>query len=115
MITGGEIACEICRLTLERYFDDHATYPVNINDLVPNFISEVAVDPLSGNAYRYAVDPSKQHYHLGTTVETANDDNLQQDADFDSAAAGWVGGFNGVDSKSCEAGDRGVSCYDVRT
>lgn len=82
--------------------------------LVPTFMTLVPTDPLGARLYVYATSGTQNDYHLGATIEEANSVSRDTDSDFDSAAAGWTNGFNGLDDGGpCRAGDPGAFCYDA--
>ena len=62
------------RLTVavERYRLAHGTLPEGLEDLAPQFVETVPLDPFDGNAMRYAVTPSG--YAVYSIGEDGNDD-----------------------------------------
>ncbi len=95
------------QLALELYFDGDgkAQYPTDIyaatGGLAPKYIQTVPRDPndlTDTGKYTYAYPPgtnSRTTYHLGGALEDPDNLVYLTDADFDSAAAGYTGGFNG--------------------
>ncbi|OHB18655.1 MAG: hypothetical protein A2749_01165 [Parcubacteria group bacterium RIFCSPHIGHO2_01_FULL_45_26] len=61
--------------------DNNGNYAASLAALVPDYISVVPTDPLNSAAYNFASETTE--YHVGTTLENANNmpDN---DADCDS-------------------------------
>ena len=86
---------------LERYYNDRRQYPEALTELVPIYV-KVLPKYSSRRDYFYANSPAEkpQSYHLGTLLggrNTASPEAFKTDSDFDSAKAGWAGGFNGLD------------------
>jgi len=86
---------------LDKYFNDRRQYPKTLGELAPMYV-KVLPKYSSKQDYFYAYSPADkpQLYHLGTLLggrNTASPEAFKNDSDFDSAKAGWVGGFNGLD------------------
>lgn len=84
------------RTAVEQYYDDNGakypTSPLTFADLSRYLTgSTLPVDPLSGNAYYYAVDATRTHYDLYTELEQ-NNPGLKGDDDIN--ASGWNGDAN---------------------
>jgi|ETNmetMinimDraft_2_1059921.scaffolds.fasta_scaffold68837_2 prepilin-type N-terminal cleavage/methylation domain-containing protein len=76
------------QLALELYYDDNtSTYPATLAPLeTGGYIPVIAKDP-NGVAYSYAAlgtIPNCTTYHLGATLENANNPALQNDSDHNS-------------------------------
>lgn len=87
---------------LERYFNDHRTYPKKLEDMRPQYL-RIIPQYSTGKDYLYAYYPKDKptKYHLGTKLGGRNPSDaktLSEDADFNSLkAAGYTGGFDGTD------------------
>lgn len=112
------------QLALELYknTDPENSYPATLDALVPTYVGGVPKDPKTGIAYEYATLTASgvvTNYHLGTVLEHKENKALCTDADFNSAALGWVNGFNGVGNDPnnfCNGkpnGDTNPAIYDV--
>src|SRR3989344_7203726 len=91
---------------LERYYADKQLYPKKLDDLKPRY-RRVVPKYSSEKDYFYAYYPKDKpkSYHLGTPLGGRNPSDVKvfaEDADFDSAKAGYVGGFSGTDRPACE-------------
>lgn len=88
------------RHQIEYYHDDNDYYPISLSEL-EKFIEpkELPKDPKTGEDYLYAYYPAENPtaYHLGVILEIKDDTDLNDDADFNSKAAGYVNGFDGRD------------------
>lgn len=108
---------------LELYYDSTSgTYPIALTGLASTYIPAVPKDPNgttywnTGN-YFYARSSASDatSYHLGAVLEDASHTGYNTDADFDSSALGYTGGFDGGDAGDCNAGTAGTpKCYDVK-
>jgi general secretion pathway protein G len=115
------------KLALELYYDANGMYPATLDPLsTSNYIATIPKDPIGNTAYSYALYalPSSPAicvgYHLGASLEDANNQTLTGDVDATAPPSGMVmctgsTDFSGVDSGKCKAGDTGVACYDVRS
>jgi len=86
---------------LDKYYNDRRQYPKALTELVSTYV-KVLPKYSSRQDYFYAYNPKEkpQSYHLGTLLggrNTASPEAFKTDSDFDSAKAGWAGGFNGLD------------------
>jgi len=87
------------RRRLEAYYQDNQAFPESLADLPGG----PPLDPVTGMSYSYAYWPSKKpvRVHFGIVLEansgTETETALARDADFDSRAAGYMGGFDGAD------------------
>lgn len=86
---------------LERYFNDHRTYPKKLEDMRPQYL-RIIPQYSTGKDYLYAYYPKDKptKYHLGTKLGGHNPSDsktLSEDADFNSKKAGYAGGFEGTD------------------
>ena len=98
------------RLSLEMYQDANSKYPTAIDsaNLGP-YLSLIPVDPSTLGSYLYAYSPltTPTYYHLGATLESANDSALSNDKDCNSTSgancpqpSAYSGAiFNGADAK----------------
>ena len=91
------------QLALELYFDDSGNaYPATLAPLRPDYIPVIPLDP-NGSAYSYAallVSGNCTDYHLGATLENANNPVLANDSDAaasTSICTGSVTDFDGAD------------------
>ncbi|PJE73322.1 MAG: secretion system protein G [Candidatus Tagabacteria bacterium CG10_big_fil_rev_8_21_14_0_10_40_13] len=105
------------QLALEMYFDSTGpsnTYPGSIAALAPTYIPVEPKDPLTAVSYSYC-GISATDYHLGATLEDANNNALDTDVDFTSTTCGLTGGtaFNGI-LGTCTAATGDDLCYDVK-
>lgn len=111
---------------LALYTDSNAnTYPTTLAALVTaGFIAVIPNDPAgSGVAYKYAAlgtGATCSSYHLGASLEEANNIALRNDFDVSVAATRCTGSatdFTGLDTAQCSsspAGTVGVACYDLK-
>ncbi len=93
------------QLASELYYDTEGIYPPElIEDEIGDYIAAIPTDPQTGEDYPYAVnDPDEpDDYHIGADLEQSDHQVLDNDVDFDSAAAGWTGGFDGTDGTDPE-------------
>src|SRR3990167_3822553 len=86
---------------LERYFNDKRQYPKTLEELAPMYVKGLPKYS-SRQDYFYTHSPADktQLYHFVTILgwrNTATPEAFKTDSDFDSAKAGWAGGFNGLD------------------
>lgn len=86
---------------LERYYNDKRQYPKQLEDLVPYYLTVLPKYSSSRN-YFYAYYPADkpQKYHIGTLLGGRNEASpaaFRSDSDLNSAKAGYVNGFNGMD------------------
>lgn len=108
---------------LKIYYDANKSYPKSLRELVPEHLSNMPIDPKSSSStpinYAYTAIGSEEAcdgYHLGTTLENANGEILQKDADAiisKNICAGSAKDFNGSDNMGCPLSLNGA-CYDVR-
>ncbi|MBI2587957.1 type II secretion system protein [Candidatus Azambacteria bacterium] len=103
------------QLALEIYADQNAgKYPTAISLLSPGQISKVPTDPVGNTNYSYSYRTADQlSYHLGASLEDANNNALNSDADA-AADAGFTGDFGGADAGKCNTADAGSACYDLK-
>lgn len=88
------------QLACELYYDNNGQYPDGLTDanlVTPGYIAQIPKDPQTGNSYQYAYNGDRSNYHVGVTLENTNHQVFDNDVDFDSATAGWTGGFSGAD------------------
>jgi len=104
------------QLALEMYADAHSDfYPLSLNELTPEFISNIPGDPSNESLYAYSYYPeyNPTKYHIGASLEQKDAPALETDSDLN--APNSPGGFNGDDSKKCKPEDFGNYCYDIVT
>jgi len=83
--------------SLANYADDNnGNYPANTGALVPNYITKVSTDPLTGAAYPYAVSAALTEYEMNATLENANDNDDNNDGG-NAANVYEVGDDSGLD------------------
>jgi hypothetical protein len=47
----------VTAIALKRYHLQHGTYPASLNEMVPNYLKEVPMDPMDGKPLRYRLRP----------------------------------------------------------
>lgn len=54
-VTGAHVTSDQARLAcaLERYYLKHGSYPEKLEEMVPDYVAKLPLDPLSGVSYRY--------------------------------------------------------------
>ncbi len=107
---------------LDKYYSQYNFFPTSLTELskLESFLGEkkylkfspektlevLIMDPKTKKEYLYAFYPPENptSYHLGAILELAGEDtiivegaSLKNDADFNSATAGYVNGFDGKD------------------
>ena len=86
---------------LDKYYNDKRRYPETLEELTPIYVKVLPKYSSRKNYfYAHSSEEKPQLYHLGTLLggrNTASPEAFKNDSDFDSAKAGWVGGFNGLD------------------
>lgn len=115
------------QLALELYYDAHPStgYPnaaQYASALVSEgFIASLPTDPQGNVSYSYAAlgsGTSCTSYHLGASLEVANNSAFNADADASAGSVCTGGGtdFGGGDSVKCNTTTDtwGVGCYDVK-
>ena len=121
------------QLALELYYDANSAYPVSItsaNLVTPGYISVIPTDPSTSQNYFYTPYSSTSgtastcvSYHLGASLEQANNAALSSDANISAPPSGYQicsGGpsadFSGANTAKCTSlsTDIGVACYDVK-
>ncbi len=91
------------QLASELYYDTEGAYPAELTEAeIGDYIAAIPTDPQTGNDYPYAVNGDNSDYHIGSDLEQSDHQVLDNDVDFDSAAAGWTGGFDGSDDTDPE-------------
>ncbi len=99
------------QLGAELYFDDHSeAYPQSLDELAPNYLPALPVDPLTGASYLYA-NCSPTSYHVGTSLEDATAKALLEDNDLGPMCD--ADPINGADEAACFDGAIGAACFDV--
>ncbi|PIR82629.1 hypothetical protein COU20_01565 [Candidatus Kaiserbacteria bacterium CG10_big_fil_rev_8_21_14_0_10_59_10] len=79
------------QLALELYYDGNSsTYPANLADVAPDYISVIPTGP-QGDAYQYASVDSGSSYVLAATLEDENH------SVFDNSVTGTDVGGSGID------------------
>lgn len=58
------------KIALERYHDKYYRYPDSINELLPNYINYIPLDPKSNKPYGYTVQEGGKSYLLCIIYET---------------------------------------------
>jgi len=55
------------------YFDGNGIYPASLQEMVPEYIDEAPVDPVTGEEYNYTMYAEGADYEVCTTLETVTD------------------------------------------
>ncbi len=55
---------------LQRYFDQHQSYPATLNQLVPVFLTKIPLDPSSQKPFTYSLQPDNFNYQLCVDYES---------------------------------------------
>jgi hypothetical protein len=113
------------QLALELYFSDHSQYPTVLGQLSPAELKGLPTDPATHQQYYYAPYVSAEgtalSYHLGASLENAEDAHLNSDGDCNSKTGSncpYKSGyrqdtaFDGSDTAGCN-GEPGFHCYDI--
>ena len=86
---------------LERYYNDKRQYPKQLEELVPYYLTILPKYSSSRNYfYAYYSAEKPQKYHIGALLGGRNEASpvaFRSDSDLDSAKAGYINGFNGMD------------------
>ncbi len=96
------------RNALTFYYDRHTRYPDELNDLAPEFVSEIPRDPVNRVEYLYDLSVGGGSYHMGFNLERSDTPALLGDADQVSAS------IQGDDAAACSGSTAtGRHCYDI--
>lgn len=55
---------KIIQSALEKYYSDHGIYPPNLEDLVPEYLSSVPLNPVTGKQFKYVLQENSKKYKL---------------------------------------------------
>ncbi len=125
------------QLSLEQYYSDNLSYPLQLSTLVPTYLPTMPLDPKTGQQYSYAAfnavnpvnnicsPPPPIAYHLGALLEQTSNSALTQDSDAayrsnncsssNSDFSGTSAGSNGSCDATAGTPQPGgtEACYDV--
>lgn len=114
------------RVAMELYYDAKNEYPEKLSDISPKYMPTIPTDPTTKAQYYYTyrtLKNSRDSYHLGASLESADANGLASDKDCNSKTGKGCGakgsgvwfitsGFDGNDSRGC-AGEVNLHCYDL--
>src|SRR3989344_906486 len=114
------------RVAMELYYDKNNSYPEKLSGISSDVMQIIPTDPTTKAQYYYTyrtLKNSRDAYHLGTSLESADASGLANDKDCNSKTGKGCGskgsgvwsstaGFDGDDSRGC-GGESNLHCYDI--
>lgn len=93
--TVAQVTSDQARLAcaLERYYLKHGSYPEKLEEMVPDYLAKLPLDPLSGLAYGYLRDHDR--YKLWSVGWNDKDDGGLPDGERYGTNADWVWRYSG--------------------
>ena len=75
---------------LELYFLRYDCYPETLGPVVPAFLPKMPIDPLSGEPYRYAREPSGRYKLWSVGWNEKDDEGVPGEELFSKTSGDWV-------------------------
>lgn len=86
----------ITAIALKRYHLRNGTYPVDLNALVPQFVSELPRDPVNGQPLRYRVAEEQSFLLYSVGDDGKDDEGDPKHSGEEGRPGGWLGGRDWV-------------------